>query len=146
MDDVISKQIGRYKEDLRDLEKERAQLAKLRELKMRKIQARLKLVPETFKTNHPIIAEAMRRAKEGIKKAPKEIGTATKSFTQTITPYLVKAGRWLYNNQLRANSNKAFVARLSPGQEAMNPETKQIIRKNADGTYTVRRLPTQMRV
>jgi hypothetical protein len=135
-------QIRRYKEDLRELEKERAQLAKLRELKMRKIQTRLKLLPERFKSNHPIIIEAMRRTKEGIKKIPGE----TKGVIETLKPYLISAGRWLYNNQVRANSNKAFAARLTPGQEAINPETGQMIKKLPDGTYTVRRIATQMRV
>jgi hypothetical protein len=145
----LKSELARINAELKELESEKAMLQNLRMQKMQllssKIQlagARIQNIPERFASDHPILTEAAGLAKQGA------VGTGQflQQAGQEIAPELKKLGKYLYENQMRANANKAFAASLQPGQTAYNQATGSNVTRNADGTISARRVKNVVKV
>jgi len=117
------------------LKRERKALNELRNAKIEAFRLKFGNAPAKFSAEHPIISEIAK----GTATAPIAVGNAIANYAAEPHPLLAKIGARIRAKIERGQSNTAFSKTLQPGQEALNPQTDQFIKRTEDGySYTAR--------
>lgn len=130
----LKEELKKINNELESLRGEKAQLQRLRKAKMEALKGKINVVaqkvvnaPTRFAAEHPVIAAVGEETAKQTLNLPGYAKETAEYVGEKTLPTLKKVGRWLYNNQMRANSNKAFSLTLKIGQSAVNPQTGQTI-------------------